>query len=319
MLISQIFLVALTCCLLILNGCRAAMGPSYGADLKPRTGCIAIVGDTQRTLAVERIIGREQNDAERPGIISAIAQDHPDLLVHLGDAVATGASGQDWIRFDQLFTPIRAAGIPVLPVIGNHDYWGLRSAAMTNLRTRFPAAEAHWYAARYSNLALIWLDSNRASLSREEWERQSAWLKEQLAAADRDPAVKAVLVFCHHSPFTNSTVTTDDADVQETFLPPFNASKKAIAMICGHTHAYEHFEMQGKTFLVSGGGGGPRVKLLTPDAQRHPDRFCGPSPRPFHYLLLRPKDDELAVEVKGFDKGQTEIREIDRFAIPYRR
>jgi Icc-related predicted phosphoesterase len=318
MLLPQILTVALICLLCALSGCCTAAGTAYRSDFPVHSKCITIVGDTQRTLAVERVIGREQNDAERSRIVAAIVQEKPDLLVHLGDVVAMGAVADEWRRFDELFAPIRAAEIPVLPVIGNHDYWVIRSVAMTNLRSRFPAAGEHWYARRYANLMLIWLDSNRACLSREEWEEQERWLKGHLHAADQDSSIQATLVFCHHPPFTNSTVTTDDPDVKSAFLPAFIHSTKTLAMICGHTHGYERFESEGKTFLVSGGGGGPRPKLLTGDKQRHPDLFAGPSPRPFHYLLIRPAEKGIQIEVKGFQKGQDEVRTIDRFTLAYR-
>lgn len=312
----SMLIIALAFLLCVLNGCTA-VGSPFRNDIKFTSGKIAIVGDTQRTLAVERLVGREQNDAERPRIIAAIAAERPDLVVHLGDAVAFGASAADWKRFDELLSPIRAANIPVFPVLGNHDYWGLRSIAMTNFCSRFPAADAHWYSQRYGRLALIWLDSNHANLSSEEWERQSHWLKDQLAQADADPSIRAALLFCHHPPFTNSTVTTDDPDVKKTFVPLFNASRKAVAMFCGHTHAYEHFRQDGKTHIVSGGGGGPRPQLLIGDKQRHTDLFTGPSPRPFHYLVLLPTERGLEVDVKGFDKGEKTIRSIDHFMIAY--
>jgi Icc-related predicted phosphoesterase len=310
----------LACLLLLVSGCCAAPRPAYRAAFEAWTGTIAVVGDTQRTIPLERLLGREQNDAERARIISAIAEERPDVLVHLGDAVAQGSSSRSWTYFDQLMEPVHRAGIPVLLVVGNHDYWGAASRAMSNLHARFPElAKSHWFAARYKDLALLWLDSNRRRISSEDWAQQSLWLKEQLERADQDPATQAVLVFCHHPPFTNSTATGDEWDVQEAFLPAFVNSRKALLMVTGHAHAYEHFEHQGKTFIVSGGGGGPRVTLLQGKDARHEDLYDGTSPRPFHYLLLRPSESGLDVEVKGFDKGETRVRTIDRFTIRYRK
>lgn len=302
--------------LLAVTGCCASPGAPYPQAFRATTGRIAIVGDTQRTLAVERLLGREPNDAERERLIAAIAADRPDLLVHLGDAVAIGSSAADWAYFDRLMTPIRDAGIPVLAVFGNHDYWGVRSVARTALESRFPElGRSHWYTGRYAGLLLVWLDSNRRKLSDEDWDRQSRWFKEQLDDADRDGGTKGVFVFCHHPPYTNSRATGDEADVQEAFLPAFFASHKAVVLVAGHTHAYERFERHGKTFVVSGGGGGPRVRLLEGDAARHPDLFRGPSPRPFHYLLLELRGRGVEVEVKGFDKGEGAVRIIDRFRV----
>jgi hypothetical protein len=224
-------------------GCCASRGTAYPQSFAATTGRIAVVGDTQRTLPVERLIGREQNDAERARLVAAIAGERPDLLVHLGDAVAVGSSAADWAYFDRLMAPVRDAGIAVLPVFGNHDYWGFRPIATAAFGSRFPSpGESRWYSRQHGGLRLVWLDSNRRKLSADDWARQRRWFEDELDDADRDPGTRAALVFCHHPPYTNSTATGDEADVQEAFLPAFFASRKAVAMVTGHAHAYERFE-----------------------------------------------------------------------------
>src|SRR5205823_2004623 len=108
----------------------------------------------------------------------------------------------------------------------------------------------------------------------------------------------------------------DEEYVQKAFLPGFYAARKTLAFITGHAHAYERFQERGRTFVVSGGGGGPRVKLLEGKDARHRDLFAGPSPRPFHYLLIEQGNEGLDVAVRGFDKGE-QVRVIDRFTLPF--
>ena len=79
---------------------------------------------------------------------------------------------------------------------------------------------------------------------------------------DADPKVRGVLVFTHHPPYTNSTVTKDESHVQQAFVGPFVAAKKTLALLSGHAHGYEHFIEQRKHFVVSGGGGGPATMKL---------------------------------------------------------
>jgi hypothetical protein len=273
---------------------------------------IAIVGDTQRTLWAERLQLREQNDAERARIVADIAAQRPGLVAAIGDLVAVGSLRSQWDAFDELMEPIRARQIPFLPALGNHDYWGGRS--LDHLRARFPQLrKSSWYARRHGTLGLVWLDTN------ERAERQRLWLEETLQEMDGDPAVAAVIVFAHHPPFTNSALTRDEEHVQKNFLPAFFRSRKALAMVSGHVHAYERFLHQGRTFLVAGGGGGPRVKLLTGEKRRHDDLFAGPSPRPFHYLLVESGPAALEVSVRGFGKGETSVLTIDRFSLPVAR
>ena len=68
-------------------------------------------------------------------------------------------------------------------------------------------------------------------------------------------------------------------------------------------------------FIVSGGGGGPRVKLLEGSAQRHQDLFKGPSPRPFHYLKIVHGVGILQFSVFVLEKGGTQIQKIDDFSV----
>lgn len=279
---------------------------------------VAILGDTQRTLWVERLQLREKNDLERARIVGDLARQRPGLIAAVGDLVSVGWLRSEWESFDDLMEPIRARGIPLLPALGNHDYWGGARRALGHLQARFPQLRRNrWYARRHGVLGLVWLDSNRGPLGRDAWARQKLWLEEVLGEMDEDAAVAAVLVFAHHPPFTNSALTRDEEHVQESFLPAFFGSRKALVFASGHVHAYERFWREGRTFLVAGGGGGPRVKLLAGDHRRHDDLYSGPSPRPFHYVLVEPRESALIVSVHGFDKGEPAARSIDQFSLPF--
>jgi hypothetical protein len=278
---------------------------------------LAILGDTQRTLWVERLQLREQNDLERAKLVGDLARQRPGVIAALGDLVSVGSLRSQWESFDDLMEPIRARGIPLLPALGNHDYWGGRRA-LEHLQARFPQLQrSRWYARRHGVLGLVWLDSNPGPLGRDGWARQKLWLLETLQQMDGDAAVAAVLVFAHHPPFTNSALTRDEKRVQESFLPAFFRSRKALVFASGHVHAYERFRREGRTFLVCGGGGGPRVKLLAGNDRRHDDLYSGPSPRPFHYLMVEPGESALTVSVQGFGKGEPAVRPIDQFSLPF--
>jgi len=289
--------------------------PEYPDSLDPASDApLAVVGDLQRTSAIERLIGREQNDAERGRIVAALTRERPAGVVMLGDLVFDAADRREWNRFDSLTAPLREATGAILPVLGNHEYRGNNESCLEHVRARFPQMrKSLWYARRFGNLGLVWLDSNETEHDSVSWSRQLAWYRRTLADLDREAEVKGILVFLHHPPFTNSTVTGDEAHVQEAFLPPFRTTRKAVAMLSGHAHAYEHFLEHGRHFIVSGGGGGPRVALLSGKARRHRDLFPGPAPRPFHYLLIRPGPAAVHVTVKGFAKGESEVRTIDAF------
>ncbi len=285
--------------------------------IEGRAGRFAVVGDLQRTSRAE--FWRESNPEERRRLVAEIAARGPDFVVGLGDLVFHGSSRRDWEGFDALTAPLRAAAVPILPILGNHEYWGRRSSAWRNVVARFPhLAMSRWYAETYRSLRLLFLDSNEGALGEAAWREETGWLEAELARADAEEAVKGVVVFVHHPPYTNSTVTGDELHVRRAFVPPFAASKKTIAMVSGHVHSYEHFVRGGKTFLVAGGGGGPRVRLARGARRRHADDvFEGPEVRHFHFLLCNPGASGLDVEVVGLEKGSDTFFPLARFALAW--
>jgi hypothetical protein len=283
------------------------------------TAPFAVVGDPQQSLFWETaVMGREDNAADRSRLFAALGILRPAFLVITGDLTAVGASERRWQFFDGLTASLRAEETPILPVLGNHDYWGSNVVALQRFSARFAQfRHSHWYTRRYGSLALVFLDANAAELGPTAWRQQEQWLVSTLATLDADSAIAGVLVFEHQPPFTNSTVTSDDAAVQRAFVPAFVRARKTLAMISGHTHGYEHFVEQGKHFVVSGGGGGPRVALRSGADAVHRDLFSGPSPRPFHALWITPEAHGVRVEVRGFARGETALRLIDRFTISW--
>lgn len=290
----------------------AASFPEYTEGAR-----FAVVGDTQRTMLIEA--WREQNDAERLVVAEAIARARPAFVVMTGDQVADGSSERKWVRFEQLYASVRDAGITVLAAFGNHDYWGGRDGD-EKLFARFPGDERrHWFSRAFGPLGLVVLDSNEGVLEAAEWQEQLAFYRRTLGAFDADAAIRGVLVFLHHPPYTNSTVTGDEAHVQRFLVPPFLASKKTLAMLSGHVHSYERFVRDGRTFVVSGGGGGPRAPLNLGRTRRHrDDRYAGPALRPFHFTLYTLHDAGIEAEVLGVEKGKRELFVMDRFELPFR-
>ncbi len=278
---------------------------------------LVVVGDLQRTSLLE--FWREQNDAERARLVAAVAELRPDLLVMTGDCVFDGGSDRHWKAFDALVAPLRTAGIPVAVAFGNHEYWSGRPQAEAHVFPRFPLnGRRHWFSLPFGPLLLVVLDSNRSELGDPDWLDQSRWYGQVLKTADGDPAVAGVLVLLHHPPYTNSTVTGDELEVQGTFVPQFLQARKTLALASGHVHSYERYQRGGKTFVVSGGGGGPRAALATGDARRHrDDLFDGGSIRSFHFTVYSVRADGVSAEVHGLARGATQWSVMDRFNLPF--
>jgi len=276
-------------------------------------GAIIILGDTQRTGRLEGVfLGRERNETHCRRLLAAAQGEDFSQFIHLGDAVYNGGSGGAWRDFDVLAGSLLTRGSALL-VPGNHDYRGTRSLKH-HAALRFPhLKEGSWSNYRHGDLAFICLDSNRRRLG-SHWVEQRAWYRRELARMEEDPAVGAVLVLTHHPPFTNSRSTGDGQHVQDAFLSDFFKMEKTRVFLSGHAHGYERFEKHAKTFVVAGGGGGPRVRYHQEGRRRHVEQFIGPGPRPFHYLLMQPAPGGWEILVKGFDPGDP-LEIIDRVSV----
>ncbi len=300
---------------------------AYPSDPLPGRTSFAVFGDTQRTSWQECLIGREVNDAETATLIQAVADAGPAFVVIVGDLVFHGADPGHWQFFDHIATPLRDQNIPILPTAGNHEYWGNNERALVNMRARFPRfATDTWYSQRHGDLALIILDTNEGELEESTWQRQADWYEETIQMFDEDPDVRGILVFGHHPPFTNSPIVDGDEHVREVFLPSFCESAKALAFITGHAHGYEHFirgaeESCGDRahhFIISAGGGGPRPdELRSAEDTGLTDSFVSAAPRPFNYLWLEPQADGVSIEVRGFQRGETELGLLEAYSLDY--
>ncbi len=286
-------LVALACGALPEPKHRAIAAAPAGA---PRS--IVVLGDTQRSLwAEEHVLGREQNETDRVALIDQLAEDeNPALVVLLGDLVAA-SSPRHWEYFAALTEPLAERAIPLLAVLGNHEYFGPGRDPTQLARRRFPELGAGgYYAKMLGRLGLVFLDSN---LSGRAAERQSSWLDRTLTLLDLEPRVRAILLFSHHPPYTNGVARDGTPLVRQALLPRLVRAKKGLALFAAHVHGYERFaEEQGRTVVITGGGGGPRVRyrvgarpLLGPEPE-------SPAPRPLHYVVLEDQGTALRITAR---------------------
>ena len=278
---------------------------------------IAIVGDLQRTTIWELMIGREQNEFEREEIIKNINAENPAALILLGDMVSDGSDIKEWNYLENLLKPIKDEKVPIVPVLGNHEYWGNNMIALHNADRFFPIFQkSHWYCKIYGDIVFVILDSNKSDLLDIAWTNERRWFENTLKYYDADSLIKGIVVCLHHPPYTNSIVTGDDINVQEAFVESFLNSSKTLAMISGHAHTYERFEKKGKMFIVSGGGGGPRALLKT-GLDVNKDLVNLPPLRPFNYLLFYLKPDGIEITTKGLNKDSSHFFTIESFSMPF--
>jgi len=260
-------------------------------------GRLALIGDTQRTSWLE--FWRERNAGRTARLVAEIARRRPDAVIHLGDLTFSGLSPAHWRHFDRSHQPLRESRLPLLPIPGNHEYYGWTRQSLRNYFDRFPSLEGRlWYEFVAGRTGFALLNSNFVELSLAERESQRQWYQEVLERWRQADEVDFIVTCSHHPPYTNSRVVGASETVVREFAAPFAQHPKAAFIFSGHCHAYERFGSGRPHFVVSGGGGGPRHPLRTaPGRSRYADRYAGPPVRFFHFCELAFGPGRLDLEV----------------------
>ena len=306
-------------------GCSAsvdALHPAY--SVTPRAVAselsFSLLSDTQAPLWFEKLWLRyDDNEVATAKILEAIARDSScAAVVHLGDLTAMGSFDSYWEEFDQETEGLRKKGIPLYPAYGNHEYMPLAKSGREQMIRRFPFMVIPWYEKRVGPVAIVILNSNFSHLTDDEQHNQQEWYERTLRNLDSDSTVSIVLVGCHHPPYSNSKVISPSEEVRQFFVPPFMKSTKARLFLTGHSHAFEHFRVDGKEFLVIGGAGGLLHPLLRGSKQRDVDLFEWPDERRFfHYVRCTLGLDALNVQVLRLNESHSQFETADSLHIPF--
>jgi hypothetical protein len=223
---------------------------------------LAFASDTQAPMFVETLLLKSTNNREATKLLfQDIRRRQPELFFHLGDVVNLGYSQRQWNLVDPFLERMKEDGIELHAIMGNHEVMGKPVTGERMFQQRFPSHKRTGYLVRYEELAVVMLNSNFSNLSLAEQDQQVSWFQFTLHQLDADSSVQAVIACCHHSPFTNSRIVKPSVAVQKQFVPVFQASKKGQLFLSGHAHAFEHFLVGGKDFMVIGGGGGLKQPL----------------------------------------------------------
>ena len=285
------------------------------ADIQVTKNRFIIVGDTQRTSHWE--FWRERNDRERRSIVDEITRLEPALVIHLGDLTTRGGSEKHWYEFDDMHKEFRKKKIPYFPILGNHEFYGSDKKALQNYFERFPHLDQRrWYNFTWKNVAMVIVDSNFSTLTKEQIEGQSQWYLNELEKFEKNTEIDFIIVCCHEPPFTNSRVVNPSEKVKVYFADPFFRFQKTRLFLSGHSHSYERFQIKNKFFVVSGGGGGPRHKVsIDPTKRVYQDLFSGPELRFFHFCEIESGNDTPLFRALRLESNET-FTVVDPFIIP---
>lgn len=274
---------------------------------------LCFASDTQKPMWIETLfLKKDHNQQATQKLFDAVGQRRPGALFIMGDVVNLGYSNRQWKPMDAHLKALREKNVAVYAALGNHEVMGQAKKGMRKFQERFPEHSPTGYLQVKDSIAVVVLNSNFGTLSVDENKAQLDWYKKTLEQLDADPAIHFVISGCHHSPFTNSKIVGASKEVQEKFVPLFLASQKSRLFITGHSHNFEHFQKDGKDFLVIGGGGGLHQYVRTGDGCTA-DLASDYKPK-FHYLTVKRAGDELKVcsvqlkkDFSCFESGQTMV------------
>lgn len=158
----------------------------------------------------------------------------PDMLVLSGDLTEHG----DAESMDTLAEMVARWGVPVWPMVGNHDARQALLNAFPAVRTSGGCAGGGFvhYTVEREGLRLILLDTIEPGRHGGAFcALRETWLKRQLDAAPDAPTV----IFMHHPPIV-SGIEWMDPDPQDAWIRRFAAAvegrHQVRAIHCGHVH-----------------------------------------------------------------------------------
>jgi hypothetical protein len=212
-------------------------------------------------------------------VVLQMARFRPDIALHVGDTVGTGANLNEWV--DRHLFPLRhlSAEVPTYIAIGNHEYGGYWE---TNPRVCPPferyfdhptqrSGNEYWYSFDYGPARFIILDANKSSGPKGDRippdSPQYAWLARELADAARK--AKWIFVLFHQPPYSEcwgGRYYDGEPHLRQEIVPLLEKYKVDI-VLSGHTHDYErglphppYNPANGSgneaVYIITGGGGG---------------------------------------------------------------
>ncbi len=226
-------------------------------------------------------------------LINDIAKRNPSQLYFLGDITNLSCRNNRWESIDSCLVICQSSGLPVHACLGNHELMKNKKEGEKNFQDRFPDHVNTGYTVVSDSVATVFLNSNFSKMEKSQIMKQDQWYKQELMTLDSSAAIKAIVVCCHHSPYSDSKLVGSSEPVQAKFVPLYLQTNKCKLFITGHAHLFQHFKIKGKDFLVIGGGGGLNHPQKTKPSG-YTDLAKDYKPM-FHYLTLSRNSNHLKV------------------------
>lgn len=250
-------------------------------DSRPKDIHVAVIGDSGF------------GDQTLRELIAVMAGYPLDLTLHTGDVVYNMHEHETLYdayaqKYYLPFAPLLAR-MPIYPVPGNHDYdqaglWDGRPFYFTvfprvqelDMNTEIHPRRRQWYSFTYDAAEFFMLDS-QVIMGIEGRSEQRAWLQERLMRSDA--AIK--IIVSHAPPFSSGRHQADGLALQQDWHALFIEAGITL-VLCGHDHNYERMQVDGITYIVTGGGS----SVLYPAEEMLPESEVFLSRAHFVYLEI---------------------------------
>ncbi len=162
-------------------------------------------------------------------------KDRPVFALISGDLALQDGQAGDYATFVQLIKPLRAAGLPVHLMLGNHDhrerFW--EGLGAENEKVQRPVADRHVSVVEGKHANWFLLDSlmETAKTPGLLGDRQLTWLGTALDARADKPAI----VVAHHNPIEAGHLVPGLTD-SDALFGVMRPRKQVKAFFFGHTH-----------------------------------------------------------------------------------
>jgi len=177
------------------------------------------------------------------------------FLLHAGDISQKGDS-KHYEAYDKISTSIHSKTIPIVPVIGNHEYYKDGQLDRRNWFWATDSTSKGFYVIDYGHVALIVLNSNIAQLSKEERREQTSWLRKIL---QKLKGQKTIIAAFHHPIFTSGygsiLMPVSPIYINYEWQPLFEEAGVKL-VLNGHVHIYERLLVNGVRYITAGPAGG---------------------------------------------------------------
>ncbi|MEG1620158.1 MAG: metallophosphoesterase [Bacteroidales bacterium] len=167
-----------------------------------------------------------------------------DMILHTGDLTDNGNNINDYTRL--LFNPFEKLSpyIPMLIVPGNHEMESqyFYDYIASDDISAFPLGNKdfkRYWKKQFRNVLILGLNSYTWAADRGLGERQLAWVKETLNAAESDNKIDMVFILVHECPVSELWAEGMDGYVANDLYPVLRQYSKVQQISYGHTHGYE--------------------------------------------------------------------------------